>query len=98
MAANLGFMTNPTISGSVPWLTYLNTLIMILILIYIIQYNIFTGVATASILPAQAHAFSNIQEETVTSVILAFIVTMVIAPIVQNSAQTESSTSFSLYR
>jgi hypothetical protein len=50
-------MTNPTISGSVPWLTYLNTLIIILILIYIIQCNKFTGVATASMLPAQAHAF-----------------------------------------
>jgi ABC-type multidrug transport system fused ATPase/permease subunit len=77
MAANLGFMANPTVSGSVPWLTYLNTLIIILILIYIIPCNRFTGVATASMLPVQAHAFSDIQEETVTSIslILAFIVT-----------------------
>jgi hypothetical protein len=50
MAANLGYMAHPTISGSVPWLTYLNTFIIILILIYIILCNIFTGVATASIL------------------------------------------------
>jgi hypothetical protein len=93
-------MTNPTIFGSVLWLTYLNTFILILILIYIILCNKFTGVATASILPAQAHAFSDMQEETVTSIslILAFIVTMAIAPIVQNSTKIESSASFSLYR
>jgi hypothetical protein len=77
MAANLGYMTNPTISGSVPWLTYFNILIIILLLIYIIPCYRFTGVATASILPAQVHAFSDIQEETVISIslILAFIVT-----------------------
>jgi hypothetical protein len=77
MAANLGYMANPTISGSVPWLTYLNSLIIIVIVIYIIPCNRFTGVATATMLPAHAHAFSDIQEETVTSIslILAFIVT-----------------------
>jgi hypothetical protein len=63
-------MTNPTISASVPWLIYFNTLKIILILIYIIPCNKFTGVATAGILPAQAHAFSDIQEETVTSISL----------------------------
>jgi hypothetical protein len=70
-------MANPTISGSVPWLTYFNSLVIILIVIYIIPCNRFTGVATATMLPAHAHAFSDIQEETVTSIslILAFIVT-----------------------
>jgi hypothetical protein len=62
MAAHLGFMTNPIISRGVLWLTYFNISIIILMLIYIIPCNRFTGKATASMLPAHAHAFSNIQE------------------------------------
>jgi hypothetical protein len=65
-------------------LTYFNISIIILILLYIIPCNRFTGVATASILPAQTHILCNIQEETVTSIslILAFIVTMATPPVV----------------
>jgi hypothetical protein len=68
-------------------------------LISIIPCNRFTGVATAAMLPAHAHAFLDIQEETVTSIslIVTFIVTMATAPIVQNCTQIKSASSFRLY-
>jgi hypothetical protein len=79
MAAHVGFMTNPIISGSVLYLTSFNISIIILILLYITPCSRFTGVATASILPAHAHEFSDIQEQTVTSIslIVAFIVPII---------------------
>jgi hypothetical protein len=76
MSANLGFMTNPTVSGSVPWLTYLNSIVLIGIIIFLVPCNRLPSVATASMLPTKANAFSIIEQETLTSInlVLEFII------------------------
>jgi hypothetical protein len=72
MSANLGYITNPLISNSIPWMTYVNSVLIIGIIIFLIPCNklptVATTSATAAMLPMQTRAFSIAQQDTITSI------------------------------
>jgi hypothetical protein len=72
MYANLGYITNPLISNSVPWMTYLNSVLIIGIIIFLIPCNRVPTVATASaatsMTPVQTKAFSIAQQDTIATI------------------------------
>jgi hypothetical protein len=69
MSANLGYITNPLISNSIPWMTYVNTVLIIGIIIFLIPCNkmptVATIGATTSMLPVQTRAFSIAQQDSI---------------------------------
>jgi hypothetical protein len=72
MSANLGYITNPLISNSIPWMTYLNSILILGIIIFLIPCNKMPTVATAgtaaSMLPMQTRAFSIAQQDAITTI------------------------------
>jgi hypothetical protein len=84
MSANLGYITNPLISNSVPWITYLNTVLIVGIIIFLVPCNkmptVATAGATASMLPTQIRAFSLAQQDTIAvmTLTLDFVLTICI--------------------
>jgi hypothetical protein len=88
MSANLGYITNPIVSNSIPWMTYINTFLIIGIIIFLVPCNKVPTVATAStaasMLPMSTKAFSIAQQDTVTvmNLTLDFALTICIIAIV----------------